>query len=999
MISCPTCGRDAPDTAVSCVVCATPLPHIDTTGIPTTFGTPQENETFEPATGHDRTGTAATTGLVPGQTFGHRYQVIRLLGAGGMGAVYHVWDAELSLPVALKVIRPDPNPSARQELERRFKRELVLARQVTHSNVIRIHDLGEIEGIKYITMPFVPGTDLAHLLKAQGRLPVPRALALARQIVSGLRAAHEAGIVHRDLKPANILIDDAEKAILTDFGIARSIEAGTLATATGAVIGTLAYMAPEQAMGKPVDQRADIYAFGLIVSEMLVEKRGPIQGETALALLIERSKQAPPRLRSIDPSIPDAIDRIVAKCVEPDPEARYQTTKALEADLDRLDANGHERADAVAPAPPPSRRWVLVAGVAALVAALGLAGWVSTRPGGTSTVPAAPRDPVSVLIADFDNQAKEPVFEGSLEQALNIAIEGASFITSYSRAGAQALATQMKLGPELNESAARLVAVREGIKIVMTGAVATRGSGYQLTVKAVDPSNGNTIATAETAVSDKASVLRGVETVASRLRDALGDTTPESARRAAAETVTAASLEALQTYSIAQDLASAGRSDEAIAQYRKAIELDPNFGRAYSGWATELYNNGRRDEAAEQYKKALALSDRMTEREKYRTQGSYFLGPGASYEQAVSHYEELVKRYPADRAGRNNLGLAYFHLLDFDKAKEQALRALEIYPSNTRFRQNYALYAMYAGDFKTAADEAEKVLAQSQTQYKVYLVRAAAAFAGGNLQGMKDAYAQMAARGGAAGASLSNHGLADLAMYEGRTAEAIAILREGIAADEKSNNRSARAAKLALLGEAQLASGETGPAVGSAREAIALSRDDVSLVPAAFVLLNADRVAEAKAIAESLGQQFQARSRAYAEMIEAGLSRKGGRLNESVDALGRARKLSDLWFGRFMLGTINVEASRHLLAQPDLELCLKRRGEATALFLDDVPSFRYLAPLNYWLGRAQEGQQNATAAADSYRAFLLIRGADSADPLAADARKRLQTLSASAGAR
>jgi hypothetical protein len=299
---------------------------------------------------------------------------------------------------------------------------------------------------------------------------------------------------------------------------------------------------------------------------------------------------------------------------------------------------------------------------------------------------------------------------------------------------------------------------------------------------------------------------------------------------------------------------------------------------------------------------------------------------------------------------------------------------------------------MYSGDFQTGAAEAEKVLAQSQAQYKAYLVRAAAAFAAGNLQAMKDAYAQMAARGGSAGASLSSHGLADLAMYEGKPAEAMAILREGLAADEKSNNRSARAAKLAVLSEAQLQAGETAAAIASARQAIALSRDDVSLVAASFVLVNAGRQAEAKAVAENLGQQFQARSRAYAEMIQAAIARDAGRLNESVDALGRGRKLADLWYGRFMLGMINVEAGRHLLAQPDLELCIKRRGEATALFLDDVPSFRYLAPLNYWLGRAQEGQQNSTAAAESFKSFLAIRAADSSDPLVADARKRLQAL-------
>lgn len=998
MINCPTCGRDAPDSAQICVVCATPLPGWDdATRSPATSHRSQtgSDTIAETVVGPSLPPTAgAVTGLVPGQTFGQRYRVIRLLGAGGMGAVYHVWDSELNLPLALKVIRPDPNPSATQELERRFKRELVLARQVTHGNVIRIHDLGDINGIKYITMPFVPGTDLAHLLKSEGKLPVPRALSLARQIVSGLRAAHEAGIVHRDLKPANILIDDTEKAILTDFGIARSTEAGTLATAAGSIIGTLAYMAPEQALGKPVDQRADIYAFGLILSEMLVETRGPSQGDTALALLIERARQAPPRLRTIDPSIPEPIDRIVAKCVEPDPAMRYQTTKDLAAELDRLDADGHERAQAAAP--PPAKRWPLVAAGVALVALLGVGAWFFSRSGGGPPVTASTRDPVSVLIADFDNQAKEPVFEGSLEQALNIAIEGASFITTYSRASAQSLATQMKPGSRLDEAAARLVAVREGIKIVMTGSVASRGSGYVLAVKAVDPSTGSTVATAESSVADKASVLKGVEAVASTLRDALGDTTPESARRAAAETVTTASLEALQSYSIAQDLSSAGRSDESIEHYRKAIDLDPNFGRAYSGWATALYNVGRRDEAAEQYKKALSLADRMTEREKYRTQGAYFLGPGASYEQAISHYQELVKRYPADRAAYNNLALAYFNLLDFPKAMEEGLHALELYPQNSRSRNNYAIYAMYSGDFKTAADEAAKVLAQSPSQHKAYFVQAAAAFASSNLQGMRDAYARMATQGGAAGVSVANHGLADLAMYEGRPSEAVTILREGITTDEKTNNRSAMAAKLALLAEAQAATGQQAAAMASARQAIALAQEDATLVPAAFVLLAGGRTAEARAIADSLAQQFQARSRAYGEMIQAAIARSAGRLNESVDALSRARKFADLWLGRFMLGVTNVEAGRYLLAQPELELCLKRRGEATALFLDDVPSFRYLAPLNYWLARAQEGQQNNTAAAGNYRAFLTNRAADSSDPLAADARKRLQALATGA---
>ena len=412
MLNCPVCGSDAPDTAPVCVICATPLPGFGATTTPppepaatglTNAQRVGDVETILPAPSAPTAGGGPTR-LAPGQTFGQRYQVIRLLGAGGMGAVYHVWDSELNLPLALKVIRPDPNPQATQELERRFKRELVLARQVTHTNVIRIHDLGEFDGIKYITMPFVPGTDLARLLKTDGKLPPMRALAFARQIAAGLRAAHEVGVVHRDLKPANILIGEEDKAIITDFGIARSTESGTIATAAGAIVGTLAYMAPEQALGKPVDQRADIYAFGLIVSEMLVSRRAPSQGDTALALLIERSRQAPPRLRTIDPSIPDGLDRIVARCLEPDPEARYQTTRELEAELARLDAEGHDRAPVavppvppatVVPAPNPSSKLPLVAVAAALVAALAGGSWYLMTPSPPPPSAAGNREPVS----------------------------------------------------------------------------------------------------------------------------------------------------------------------------------------------------------------------------------------------------------------------------------------------------------------------------------------------------------------------------------------------------------------------------------------------------------------------------------------------------------------------------------------------------------------------------------------------------------------------------
>ena len=226
-----------------------------------------------------RTPTSATpppagvTALQPGQQFSTRYTVIKLLGSGGMGEVYHAWDETLGGPVALKIIRPGValGPSDLEALEERFKRELRLARQVTHPNVIRIHDLGEVNGLKYLTMEYVPGADLGLLLKRQGKMAVGRALSIARQVADGLAAVHKAGIVHRDLKPANVIVDGEDRARLTDFGVARAVDAKTLYTLPGSVVGTLEYMAPEQAgfSGVDIDTRADIYSLGVILYELL----------------------------------------------------------------------------------------------------------------------------------------------------------------------------------------------------------------------------------------------------------------------------------------------------------------------------------------------------------------------------------------------------------------------------------------------------------------------------------------------------------------------------------------------------------------------------------------------------------------------------------------------------------------------------------------------------------------------------------------------------------
>jgi tetratricopeptide (TPR) repeat protein len=915
-----------------------------------------------------------------------------------MGAVYQAWDEELGVVVAVKVIRPaaDADPQTAQALERRFKQELLLARQVTHRNVVRIHDLGEIHGIKYITMPYIQGEDLATILRREGKLSIERTLKIARSMVSGLAAAHAAGVVHRDLKPANIMINADGEAMIMDFGIARSmsdvVAAGSVTstsagtrmaavgqTTAGAVVGTAEYMAPEQALGEPVDQRADMYAFGLILYDLLLGRNRARKAQSTLTELYERIQAAPPPPHSIDPGIPEAVNRIINRCVQPDPAARYQTTAELAEEIARLD-------DAGKPLPMVRRLTLRMAAAAAtgVLGLLGLTWWLARGP----AVPIT-HEPVSVLIADFNNLAQDKTFDGALEGALGIALEGAPFITSYSRTDARRIATDLAKRPRMDEEAARLVAVREGIKVILAGTVTPDRDGYRIVVKGRN-ADGTELWTQESAARNRADVLNAVAAVASDIRSALGDTASRRDRLADSESVTTSSLEALQSYTLAQELYHAGKFDEAVKQFEKSVAQDATFGRAYAGLANTLFYMGRKEDAETNWNKALSLMDRMTEREKYRTQGTYFFAVARNYVKAIENYEMLIKQYPTDSSGLNNLAVAYFLVLDFPKALEAGRRVVELYPKNVLFRNNYALYAMYAGDFATATRESEPLLKDPGPNpfFKIYLPPAIAAAVNDQPDAAIAEYQKMA-QSGAEGASLATSGLADLAMYRGRYAEAEDILRTGITADSKSANSAGTAAKRMMLAEIYAATGRIPLAIGEVDAALKLGQSESILVPAARLYLSAGKFKEATDLAATLENTLQTQSRAYAKIIDGNIAMTSNRRASAIDDYREAIKFADFWLARYEMGVVYARAGAWAEAISEFAACEKRRGEATALFLDDTPTVRYLATLPYWLGRAQEGLGQQAAARANYAKFLANRGANfPADPLVIDARKR-----------
>jgi serine/threonine protein kinase/tetratricopeptide (TPR) repeat protein len=949
-----------------------------------------------PPAGTRASASRETGGLEPGENFGGRYHVIRLLGMGGMGAVYQVWDSDLEVALALKVVRPDAieDPAAAAQVERRFKRELLLARKVTHPNVVRIHDMGDVEGVRYITMPYVEGTDLARILSERGTLPVREALEIARQVAAGLGAAHEAGVIHRDLKPANIMIDAERRALIMDFGIAHGSTSADLAGATGrlspdvhsgatqlgSVVGTIEYMAPEQARGAAVDHRADVYALGLILSRLLVGVRLMPGATDALSDLSARMAAPPPPVREFDPSIPAAVEAIVSRCLQPDPADRYQTTAELSAALNALDDEGTPL-----PAPRHKTTWRFKASAAAIVLAIVLATWfVTSSLRSRSDAGSAPRDPIAILVADAANGTGEPVFDGMLEQALTLAVEGASFVSAYQRPAALRIARQLDAGDRLEPSAARLVAVREGIKMVVVSSIESQGSGYALSARGIDPSSGTELSSVRAQARTRDQVLAAAGTLGARFRSTLGDTrAPDPA-----ETFSSSSLDAVAAYTRAQELSSAGKDQDAIVHFKEAIERDPAFGRAYGGWAMSLTRLGRREEAEAKWKEALARVERMTPRERYRLEGAYSTLVTRNYGAAIDKYSSLVKEYPADGAGHNNLAVMLFRNLDFDQAMEEGRRVLAIYPSSPLYRTNVALYAMYAGDFATAAKQAQEVVDQKLATYDTYLPLAVSAVASGRRDAARAAYGEMAAVD-AAGESLAQIALADLALSEGDPAKAVELLRAGIAVDRERDNPAAVALKQVALADALGMQREFGQAAAAARAALAIDKSEAQIVPAVRWLLEAGAVEEAARVGAELDGRLEAQPRAYGRVVAAQIALRGGRRVEAVDALREALKLADLWIARFYLGRAYLEAGYFAEALSEFELCLKRRGEGYAMFLDDVPTTRYVAPLPYWIGRAHEGLGLADQARGDYQTFVDARAADAADSLAIDARRRL----------
>jgi len=691
---------------------------------------------------------------------------------------------------------------------------------------------------------------------------------------------------------------------------------------------------------------------------------------SAIDELQARLVQAPAPLRSLDPDMPEAVDRLVNRCLEPDPEKRFATTADLVGALNELGDEGQVL--------PKARRLTprLIAAVAGLVIAM-LAGTALVTQ--QALQPVVQPEPVSVVIADFDNRTNDPAFDQTLEPMLRRALEEASFISAYDRSRIRPV-FGVQPGERLDENAARELAVNQGLGVVLAGFVAPRGNGYEISVRAAHPVTREIIGDATGRASRKEEVLEVATRLVARLRKALGDKTSDSAQLFAMRTISASSLEAVGHYAAAVEAQARGRYDEAHASYLKAAEVDPKFGITYQGLAVISRNLGRLQDADNYIKQALVHLDGMTEREQLSTRGYYYRITG-DYEQCVKEYGVLVAQYPADTGGRNSRATCLAKLRKMDDARNEMQQAVKMLPKHVVYRGNLAMLAAYAGDFATAEREAEAI------QPPTDLATQALAFAQlgqGLLREAEETYRRLGTLS-ARGASAAASGLGDLALYEGRFSDAVRIYDEGASVDMAANNPGGAAMKLTSLAYAHLARGQTAPAVAAAEKALERSNAIPIRFLAARIFAEAGAIARARTLAAELGAEMAAEPRVYGKIVEGQIALKTGSPRQAIEILNQANSVLDTWLGHFDLGRAYFAADMYLQADSEFDRCIQRRGEALSLLADD-PTYGYFPIVYYYRGQVRQALKTA-GFADSYREYLKIRAASKDDPLLPELRR------------
>src|ERR1051326_4602993 len=680
------------------------------------------------------------------------YVISKSIGAGGMGEVYLAKD-RLGRMVALKLLN--------RHFERdksgiaRFQQEAQTLLALNHPHIVTIYDIDQADNVYYIASELVEGETLRQRLD-QGEIALEEYLEIAIQVATALAAAHEKGIVHRDIKPENIMIRRDGYVKVLDFGIAKLTEPPSATdpesptirqvnTAEGVVVGTAAYMSPEQARGLPVDARTDIFSLGVVIYEM-VAAHLPFEGSTASDVMasILNDKEAHPLARYTR-EVPAELERIVEKALRKDRDQRYQSIKDMlldlrtlkhklevNAEIERTGAPDHvmtngERAPAATKTTAPAaasqktssaeyivkqvglhKRGVIIA-LGAIILATSLTSlWYFKH---ARAAPLTEKD--TILLVDFVNTTGDQVFDGTLKQALAIQLEQSPYLSIVADGRVLEALRFMQRSPDdrVTKDVAREICERQGLKAYIAGSISNLGSHFVITLEAVNAQTADTLAREQVEAESKEQVLSTLGQAAIKLREKLGESLASIQKYDAMVEATTSSLDALNAYSLGRDQSFKGKDPEALTFFKRAVELDPNFARAYDGMLISYSNLMQRDLAIAAGQKAFDLRDRTSAYEKLKIASDYYWSVTGELDKSIEATELLTRTYPRDSVAHHSLAVRYLRTTQYEKAIEEEREAIRLYPNSAYEYEVLAESLQYLNRFAEEKQAVEQALA------------------------------------------------------------------------------------------------------------------------------------------------------------------------------------------------------------------------------------------------------------------------------------------------